>query len=298
MQRSVRENIALPFTARLRRWGLIDLGRERAKVDGAVETLQIDARAGGEVRRLSGGNQQKVTIARWVAGGVHDDALLRSDARHRHPDQEPDLRAAARPRRGGRGGPALHLRAQGDPARLRPGDRDLRRPGRRRDRRRPTPTSPPLLRAAYNLRADAALPEDAVARGRSPRRRGGRGRAPTADPTAERRDAAPTPAPARTPRDRRGRPDRRRRTGPRRPRRRSARNAWTIGAARVPGRPARVHQGASSRATARSPLQGLATSILPLALAAVAQAIVVISGGIDLSIGVDDGAHERRRRRR
>ncbi|HEY6057271.1 MAG TPA: hypothetical protein VIV06_04525, partial [Candidatus Limnocylindrales bacterium] len=36
----------------------------------AVATLQIDARAGGEVRRLSGGNQQKVTIARWVAGGV------------------------------------------------------------------------------------------------------------------------------------------------------------------------------------------------------------------------------------
>ena len=36
----------------------------------AVERLQIDARATGEVRRLSGGNQQKVTIARWVAGGV------------------------------------------------------------------------------------------------------------------------------------------------------------------------------------------------------------------------------------
>jgi ribose transport system ATP-binding protein len=70
MQRSVRENIALPFTARLRRWGPIDLGDERRKVDSAVATLQIDARAGGEVRRLSGGNQQKVTIARWVAGGV------------------------------------------------------------------------------------------------------------------------------------------------------------------------------------------------------------------------------------
>jgi ribose transport system ATP-binding protein len=39
-------------------------------VDKAVETLQIEARAGAEVRRLSGGNQQKVTIARWVAGGV------------------------------------------------------------------------------------------------------------------------------------------------------------------------------------------------------------------------------------
>jgi ribose transport system ATP-binding protein len=70
MQRSVRENIALPFTARMRGWGLIDLGTEQRTVDAAVAKLQIDARAGGEVRRLSGGNQQKVTIARWVAGGV------------------------------------------------------------------------------------------------------------------------------------------------------------------------------------------------------------------------------------
>ncbi len=70
MQRSVRENIALAFTTQLRQWGLIDLAKERAKVDAAIETLQIDTRATGEVRRLSGGNQQKVTIARWVAGGV------------------------------------------------------------------------------------------------------------------------------------------------------------------------------------------------------------------------------------
>jgi ribose transport system ATP-binding protein len=70
MQRSVRENIALPVVAQIRKWGLIDMGAERTRVDGAVKTLQIDARAGREVRRLSGGNQQKVTIARWVAGGV------------------------------------------------------------------------------------------------------------------------------------------------------------------------------------------------------------------------------------
>ena len=70
MQRSVRENIALPFAARISRWGLLDLHQEREAVDGAIKTLQIDTRAQGEVRRLSGGNQQKVTIARWVAAGV------------------------------------------------------------------------------------------------------------------------------------------------------------------------------------------------------------------------------------
>jgi ribose transport system ATP-binding protein len=70
MQRSVRENIALPLMTRLKSWGLIDTKEERAKVAGGIKTLQIDTRAQGEVRRLSGGNQQKVTIARWVAGGV------------------------------------------------------------------------------------------------------------------------------------------------------------------------------------------------------------------------------------
>ncbi|MGH2511601.1 MAG: ATP-binding cassette domain-containing protein, partial [Candidatus Limnocylindrales bacterium] len=60
MQRSVRENIALPFTARIRRWGLINAGQEQRQVSGAIATLQIDTRAQGEVRRLSGGNQQKV----------------------------------------------------------------------------------------------------------------------------------------------------------------------------------------------------------------------------------------------
>ncbi len=70
MQRSVRENIALPFTTAMRRWGLIGTTEENRKVEGGIETLQIDTRAQGEVRRLSGGNQQKVTIARWVAGGV------------------------------------------------------------------------------------------------------------------------------------------------------------------------------------------------------------------------------------
>ena len=69
-QRSVRENIALPSTAPVRRWGPINLGHERTRVGGAITRLQIDTRAQSEVRRLSGGNQQKVTIARWIASGV------------------------------------------------------------------------------------------------------------------------------------------------------------------------------------------------------------------------------------
>jgi ribose transport system ATP-binding protein len=70
MQRSVRENIAIPLHTKPSQWGLIDMAQEKQKVDAAIERLQIDTRAQGEVQRLSGGNQQKVTIARWIALGV------------------------------------------------------------------------------------------------------------------------------------------------------------------------------------------------------------------------------------
>lgn len=68
-QRSVRENIAAPRYNRIRRWGPINPREERRRVASAIEALQIDTRAQRQVRRLSGGNQQKVTIARWLASG-------------------------------------------------------------------------------------------------------------------------------------------------------------------------------------------------------------------------------------
>jgi ribose transport system ATP-binding protein len=68
-QRSVRENIAAPRYNRIARWGPINMAEERRRVASAVEQLQIDTRAQRQVRRLSGGNQQKVTIARWLASG-------------------------------------------------------------------------------------------------------------------------------------------------------------------------------------------------------------------------------------
>ncbi|MCY4167184.1 MAG: sugar ABC transporter ATP-binding protein [Rhodobacter sp.] len=69
MERSVHENIALPFSTHLGGWGPIRLRRERASVGETINRLQIDTRARGAVRRLSGGNQQKVTIGRWLAVG-------------------------------------------------------------------------------------------------------------------------------------------------------------------------------------------------------------------------------------
>lgn len=69
-QRSIRENIAAPLFNRIGRWGPINGRDERRRVGEAVDRLSIDTRAASQVRRLSGGNQQKVTIARWLAEGL------------------------------------------------------------------------------------------------------------------------------------------------------------------------------------------------------------------------------------
>lgn len=69
--RSVRENIALPLVNRIARWGFIRTQSEREKVNSAIQRLQVDTRAQARVMRLSGGNQQKVTIARWLASGFN-----------------------------------------------------------------------------------------------------------------------------------------------------------------------------------------------------------------------------------
>ena len=68
-QRSIAENIAAPRFNNPRRWGPVNVRDERRRVQQAIEALSIDTRAQRQVRRLSGGNQQKVTIARWLANG-------------------------------------------------------------------------------------------------------------------------------------------------------------------------------------------------------------------------------------
>jgi ribose transport system ATP-binding protein len=76
-QRSVRENVSAPLYNTPLRWGPINMRAEGRRVRRAVDALQIDMRAARQVRRLSGGNQQKVTIARWLASGFA--ALLCND---------------------------------------------------------------------------------------------------------------------------------------------------------------------------------------------------------------------------
>jgi len=68
-QRSVRENIATPLYNRLVHWGPIHARDEGRRVGDAIERLSIDTRAQRQVSRLSGGNQQKVAVARWLAAG-------------------------------------------------------------------------------------------------------------------------------------------------------------------------------------------------------------------------------------
>ncbi|HSW42388.1 MAG TPA: sugar ABC transporter ATP-binding protein [Patescibacteria group bacterium] len=162
MQRSVRENIALPFTTPLRRWGLIDVGEESRRVDGAIATLQIDTRAKGEVRRLSGGNQQKVTIARWVAGGMRTmlcfDPTRGIDIRTKHQIYLLLRDLAA-------GGAAVLLYTSELKEVQLACDRAIVIFGGRvvAEIDAAEADEPTLLRAAYNLRSDAPMPEDVAA---------------------------------------------------------------------------------------------------------------------------------------
>ncbi|HVG47269.1 MAG TPA: sugar ABC transporter ATP-binding protein [Rubellimicrobium sp.] len=65
---SVRENLTLALLPRLTRMGLVDEARERTVVEGFIKALGIrTADMDQPIRELSGGNQQKVLLGRWLA---------------------------------------------------------------------------------------------------------------------------------------------------------------------------------------------------------------------------------------
>jgi ABC-type sugar transport system ATPase subunit len=64
--RSAKENFALPNLGSLSSWGFLLLHRENALWNRLVDGLRINAYPGQLARNLSGGNQQKVVLAKWL----------------------------------------------------------------------------------------------------------------------------------------------------------------------------------------------------------------------------------------
>ena len=67
--RSARENITLPFIKKFRKHGLISKKAESRTAEKMIEKFQIKVSTPEqEIRNLSGGNQQKVILAKWLLG--------------------------------------------------------------------------------------------------------------------------------------------------------------------------------------------------------------------------------------
>ncbi|MDG3578179.1 sugar ABC transporter ATP-binding protein [Rhizobium sp. YJ-22] len=65
---NIAENIGLPFLKRLSRLGISSRAREKSKARGQIEALGIVCRSErDEMQTLSGGNQQKVMVGRWLS---------------------------------------------------------------------------------------------------------------------------------------------------------------------------------------------------------------------------------------
>ncbi|MDM5276862.1 sugar ABC transporter ATP-binding protein [Paenibacillus silvae] len=71
IQENVERNLSLPLLSRLSTFGFVNRKRERQHADSLVSQLGIKASSvKQEVKYLSGGNQQKVAIGKWLETGA------------------------------------------------------------------------------------------------------------------------------------------------------------------------------------------------------------------------------------
>lgn len=68
---SVMENMMLPSYYKIKKHGLIQFGKAAEIADGYIQKFKIKTASRETlIKNLSGGNQQKVIVARWIAKGV------------------------------------------------------------------------------------------------------------------------------------------------------------------------------------------------------------------------------------
>jgi ribose transport system ATP-binding protein len=75
LEHSVRDNLLLPLLPSIRRGVFVDAGKGRRLADRLIDRFAVKGgNPGRPVRLLSGGNQQKVVLAKWL--GTEPDVLI------------------------------------------------------------------------------------------------------------------------------------------------------------------------------------------------------------------------------